>query len=247
MEFEKSMRLQKFLAHSGLCSRRDAESLIEAGEVRVNGRSAPLGTKVDPSKDHVSVNGKRIRPLDENKKRPSLVLALNKPRGVLCSHSDPYHTHTIFDLLPRKYQKEKLICAGRLDKESEGLIILTNDGDLSHRITHPSFGMVKRYQVILNKEFNKDDIPQLLKGVIYEKEHLFANKVLPATSGPDAAKRLEVHLKQGRKREIRRLFEALGYRVHRLKRTQIGRFKLKHIARGDIHVLSQKEIQLLLG
>lgn len=244
---ENKVRLQKYLAERGLSSRREAESWIEDGIVRVNGKVAVLGTKVDPDKDHVTVAGKKLKPASPQNVIKKVVLAVNKPRGILCSNADPHHAQTIFDILPGKYKRHRLFCVGRLDKESEGLLILTNDGELSNRLTHPKYGVIKRYQVTLNKPFDPKIAPLLIKGITDEGEHLCADKVIPATSGLNAEKRLEVHLKQGKNREIRRLFQAFAYRVHRLKRIQIGQFKLKQIAKEGIKDLSKKEIELLLG
>lgn len=244
---ENKVRLQKHLADRGLCSRREAESWITDGIIRVNGKVAVLGTKVDPENDHIVLGGRRLKQIKPQETGKKIILAMNKPRGVLCSNSDPHHAQTIFDLLPGKYTRYRLFCVGRLDKDSEGLIILTNDGELSNRITHPKYGIVKRYQVILSKPFDPKIAPLLIKGVNDDGEHLCAEKVTPATSGLNFEKRVEVHLRQGKNREIRRLFRAFTYRIHRLKRTQIGQFKLKQIAKGGIKDLTKKEIELLLS
>lgn len=233
------VRLQKFLSERGICSRRQAEELIEIGEIVVNGKPAVLGQKVDPEKDHVSVEGRRVRhgPMEK------VTLMLNKPRGYVCTNDDPHAEKTVFDLLESRYLRDKLFCAGRLDKESQGLVILTNDGELAQAITHPSGGVVKRYQVKLNKPFDEALIPRLLRGVRRDGERLFADKVIPAKHGPDAEIRLDVHLRQGRKREIRRLFEAFGYLVKRLKRYQIGTLKLGKLPPGKARPLNAEDIE----
>lgn len=239
MKENKEIRLQKVIAEAGIASRRLAEQWIEEGRVEVNGQLATLGTKADPHKDSITVDGRRIRP----KTKTSLVLAMNKPKGYICSHADPFNSKTIYGLLPLKYQKLKLHCAGRLDKDSEGLVILTTDGELANKIMHPSFDIVKKYHVKLSKPLEPKLIPVILKGVKNDGEVLHAQKVVPLNGA--SSTEVEVHLTQGRKREIRRIFEHFGYFVNRLKRFQIGQFVLIRIPRGRIKELSQSEIDLL--
>jgi len=241
MPTEPPVRLQKYIADHGLCSRRQAEELIRDGLVILNGKTATIGQKVKPGVDHVTVNGKKIHPRTVD----PVVLAMNKPKGVICSNRDPHHSKTIFDLVPTKYAKHRLFSVGRLDKDSEGLILLTNNGELSNHITHPSNGIVKRYHVTLNKPFDTSKIPLLLKGVRKEGEHLYAKKIIMATRGPDKERRLEVHLEQGRKREIRRLFEAFGFFVKRLQRYQIGQLVLKRLPPGGVHELTREDVDAL--
>lgn len=238
------VRLQKYLADQGIASRRQAEVFIEEGRVEVNGETAQLGQKVMPDRDRVTLDGQQIRA----KTIPTVVLAMHKPRGVLCSNDDPHHERTVFDLLPPFYSEYRLFCAGRLDKDSEGLLILTNDGALSQRLTHPSNNVIKRYHVTVNKPFDSNDIRTMLNGITYEGERLQAEKVIPETrGGMEGACRLEIHLRHGRKREIRRLLEALGYFVKRLKRFQIGAFKLRGIGPGSVKELGKKDIALLFS
>lgn len=235
------VRVQKFLADRGLCSRREAEEWIREGRVKINGAMAELGAKVDPEQDSVSVGRKKITQDPVSK----LTLIMNKPKGTLCTNHDPNAVLTVFTILPKEYLRERLFCAGRLDKDSEGMLILTNDGELANRITHPSGGVVKRYRITVQKPFNPELIPKLLRGVMDEGEHLCAKKIIPATTGPNPELRLEVHLEQGRKREIRRLFEAFGYHVKKLKRFQMGKLKLSGLGPGAVKPLSQAEIKSL--
>lgn len=237
----KPVRLQKIIAEYGMASRREAEEWIEDGFVTVNGHTATLGQKADPSKDAIKVHGKML-PKGIIKK---IVLVMNKPRGVLCSHSDPFHEKTIFNYLPKQYQKMKLFYAGRLDKDSEGMLILTNDGQLANKITHPKNKVIKRYRVTLSKPFEIKLIPKLLKGVNIEGEHLYATKIIPASVGDKKEYNVEVHLEQGRKREIRRLFESFGYFVDRLKRFQIGAFTMKGLSTGGVKELTTEELDLI--
>jgi 23S rRNA pseudouridine2605 synthase len=234
-------RIQKLIAAAGICSRREAERLIVDGKVRVNGKIAQLGDKALIS-DAIFVNNK---PMLRQPDAP-VTLVMNKPKGLICSNDDPFNARTVFDLLPPPYSKMRMFCAGRLDKDSEGLLVLTNDGALAHRLTHPGAGVIKRYRVLLNKPFNTADIPKLLEGVEDDGELLKAEKVIPAPAGgADAAQRVEVHLCHGKKREIRRLFEANRYFVKKLVRFQIGGIILKGLPKGGVRRLSNKDIERL--
>lgn len=238
------VRIQKLIAEAGICSRRAAEALIVAGEVYVNGAKAALGQKVLPGTDKVSVRGKAVRP----QAQPKLALVMHKPRGAVCSNSDPHAGQTIFDLLPREWARLRLFCAGRLDKDSEGLVILTSDGDLAHKLMHPSNLVVKRYYVSLEEPFPAGRLRQLLRGVMIEGEHLKverANLVNPRADRSSAE--LDVHMHHGKKREIRQLFTALGFEVRRLRRYQIGALRLKGIPLRGVKQLSTKEIQSLFA
>ncbi len=238
------MRIQKYISQCGVCSRREAERKILEGDVWVNGSLAEIGQDIDPSKDKVVVDGTTVRGIIEDK----VVLAMNKPKGYICSNGDPFKAQTVFDLLPEPFSSMKLFCCGRLDKNSQGLLILTNDGDLANKITHPSSGVVKRYRVLLNREFDRKIIPILLRGVTVDGEKLKASKIIPDNSGlDDSAKRVEVWLNQGRKREIRRMFESLGYFVKELKRFQIGGLVLKKIPEGAVKILGKADIEKIFS
>lgn len=236
------IRLQKHLADSGVCSRRAAEALIVQGEVWVNGVRATVGQKVTPGVDRVTVSGKSVRPASQ----PRITLAMHKPRGLICSNDDPHHAETIFTVLPREFSKFRFFCAGRLDKDSEGLVILTTDGDLAHRLMHPSNVVVKRYYVELKQPFPSARIPLLLKGVVFEGERLKVEHAALVNAGRlGTSAKLDVHMHHGKKREIRQLFTALGYDVKRLRRYQIGAFPLRGIPLRAMKQLSTKEIELL--
>ena len=241
MSRPEEQRIQKIIAQAGICSRREAERLIEAGKVRVNGKVAQLGDKALP-RAAIFVDNK---PILHKAERP-VTLLMNKPKGYLCTNSDPFADKTVFQLLQPEFQRLRLFCAGRLDKDSEGLLILTNDGNLANRISHPSSKITKCYRVVLHRDFNKADIPKLLNGFEHEGDFLKAEKVLPAPAvGEGSARRLEVHLHHGKKREIRRLFEAQRYFVKKLVRVQIGGLVLKNIPKGGVKILGQKDIDRL--
>ena len=236
------LRLQKFIADAGICSRRSAEALIAQGEVWVNGRMATLGAKVTPGIDRVTVGGKIVRTLPQ----PRITLAVNKPRGLICSNDDPHNPETIFALLPREYSRFRFFCAGRLDKDSEGLVILTTDGDLAHRLMHPSNEVIKRYHVTLKQPFPASRLPRLVKGLTFEGERLKVERAALINPKPDGTGHdLDVHMHHGKKREIRLLFSALGYIVLRLRRYQIGAVRLKGIPLRGAKQLASKEIEQL--
>jgi 23S rRNA pseudouridine2605 synthase len=240
----ETVRLHKFIADAGVCSRRAAEALIAAGEVYVNSTRATIGQKITPGADKVTVRGKPVRATVQ----PRLTLAVHKPRGVVCSNDDPHNAATIFGLLPPALARMRFFCAGRLDKDSEGLVVLTTDGDLAHRLMHPSSQVVKRYYVALEQPFPAERLRRLLQGVALEGEHLkveYAALVNPDRHG--VATDLDVHLHHGKKREIRQLFTALGYEVRRLRRYQIGTLRLRGIPLRGVKQLSSKEIQSLFA
>jgi 23S rRNA pseudouridine2605 synthase len=237
-----TLRVQKYIADAGVCSRRSAEALIAQGEVWVNGTPAKLGQKVTPGVDKVTVNGKPVRPTSQ----PRITVAVHKPRGLVCSNDDPHHADTVFDLLPREFSAWRFFCAGRLDLDSEGLVILTTDGDLANRLMHPSNTVVKRYHVVLKQAFPSGRLPQLIRGATVEGEHLKVERAALINAKVDGtATDLDVHMHHGKKREIRQLFTALGYDVKRLRRYQIGALQLKGIPLRAGKVLSKKEIDSL--
>ena len=237
------MRIQKLIAARGICSRRKAEELVEDGKVTVNGSPAQTGQKVDPASDRILVNGK---PLPSPPK--TICLLLNKPRGFVCTNDDPHEKKTIFDLLPKRLAKAHLFCAGRLDKESEGLVVVTNDGDLAQRLAHPSNETRKVYQAELNKAFDPKHLALLRRGKTVEGERLWLDKViLLGQKEARPSRRLEIHLGHGRKREIRRLLTAFGYKVARLKRTKLGSVSIRRIPKGSFRILAEREINLLFS
>src|SRR3954469_14908200 len=236
------IRVQKFIADAGLCSRRAAEVLIAQGEVWVNGKTATLGQKIIPGVDKVTVSGKSVRTTAQ----PRITVAVHKPRGLVCSNDDPHHAATVFELLPREFSKFRFFCAGRLDLESEGLVILTTDGDVAHRLMHPSNVVVKRYHVVLKQPFPAARLAQLVRGAMFEGERVKVERaaVINADSSQSSTD-LDVHMHHGKKREIRQLFTALGFDVKRLRRYQIGALQLKGIPLRAGKVLSTKQVESL--
>jgi 23S rRNA pseudouridine2605 synthase len=238
------IRVQKFIADAGVCSRRAAEALIAQGEVWINGQPATLGQKITPGVDKVTVGGKSVRTTAQ----PKITVAVHKPRGLVCSNDDPHHAATVFDLLPREFSKFRFFCAGRLDLDSEGLVILTTDGELANKLMHPSRVVVKRYHVTLKTPFPAGRLIQLVRGVMIEGERLKVERAaLINATLEQASTDLDVHMHHGKKREIRQLFTTLGFDVKRLRRYQIGALQLKGIPLRAGKVLSAKEINALFA
>ena len=234
------VRLQKFLAESGVASRRASEQYILDGRVSVNGHIVrELGTKVDPDADRVQVDGKPIRP------QKKLYIAFNKPRGCLCTRSDETGDRPLLsNFLPPHYKHLQTV--GRLDYDSEGLILLTNDGEFSVRVSHPRYGIRKIYNVLIAGTLDEAAQRQILKGVFSEGEVLKATriKLLGARSGQSL---IEMELAEGKNREIRRIFGALGISIKRLQRVRIGKIRLGDLAIGKWRTLTSAEIKSLLG
>ncbi len=231
------MRLQKFLADAGVASRRAAEGLITARRVAVNGEIvARLGTQVDPASDRVAVDGKFVHA------RRRLYVALNKPRGYLCTKADPHGRQTVGQLLPDAWSA--LYPVGRLDRDTEGLLFLTNDGEFCLRLTHPRYGLRKTYLVEVEGRVPADLEFRLAQGVTDAGEQLKAEKAqILASSKSRSLVRLT--LCEGKNREVRRLFAALGIGVLSLQRTEIGPIKLGELRRGRWRVLTTDEVKRL--
>jgi 23S rRNA pseudouridine2605 synthase len=232
------VRLQKFLADAGVASRRAGEQIILAGRVRVNGRPIQtLGTRVDPVHDKVTVDG---RPVHARRK---LYVALHKPAGCVCSAKDELGRPTIHDLLPKEWQN--LHSVGRLDFDSEGLIFLTNDGQFALRLTHPRYGVRKKYVVTVEGRVEQGMLGQFTRGVWHAGEKLRA-LAARLVSASNARSVVELELGEGKNREVRRLFETQGLIVKRLQRTRIGKIRLGELKPGRWRVLTETEIRTLL-
>lgn len=224
------MRLNRFLSLCGLGSRRGTEEIVREGRVAINGqRVTDLATQVKEG-DEVSVDGRRVVA------KEGVVIVLHKPKGYLCTREDTHERSTIYDLLPKKFHN--LHHVGRLDQDSEGLILLTNKGELSQRLLHPSEGVEKEYSVRLETQFDQADIPKLLNGVMTQEGFAKAER-----AWVENAYVLNVVLKQGLKRQIRLMFYGLGYEVERLIRTRIGGLKLYGLPKGDWRVLTEAEVE----
>jgi 23S rRNA pseudouridine2605 synthase len=233
------VRLQKFLAEAGVASRRAGEQFILDGRVAVNGKTVRvLGTKVDPAHDEIFVDGKMVRA------KRKLYVALNKPIGCVCSHKDELNRPTIYDLLPREWGIVSSV--GRLDFNSEGLIFLTNDGQFALRLTHPRYGVRKRYVVTVEGEVTREMLRRFTQGIFDRGEKLQALSA-KIISGSRARSVVELELAEGKNREVRRLFESQNLSVKKLQRTQIGKIKLGELKPGKWRTLSDAEIKTLIS
>jgi 23S rRNA pseudouridine2605 synthase len=232
------IRLQKFLADAGVASRRAAEQFILDGRVSVNGEIVRLlGTKVDPVHGEISVDGKIIRA------KRKLYIALNKPPGCVCSHKDELNRPTIYQLLPKEWQIVSSV--GRLDFNSEGLIFLTNDGQFALRLTHPRYGVRKKYVATVEGKVERRMLEKFMRGIFHGGEKLKAERaaLISATKSQSI---VELVLGEGKNREVRRLFESQNFVVKRLQRVQIGKIKLGELKLGRWRTLTETEIKTLL-
>ena len=226
------VRLQKFLAEAGIGSRRHCETLIQRGDVSVNGQPVTiLGTKIDPASDRVTLAGKPVVV------EPKVYIALNKPAGVLCTSHDTHGRKRVHDLLPASLPR--LFTVGRLDYDTEGLLLLTNDGSFSLRLTHPRYKMPKTYTVEVEGALDDADRKQLLAGVQSEGELLSAEKVSGTTQ-------LQVVMREGKKRQIRRMLAAVGHPAKRLTRLTIGSLELGNLKTGQWRYLTDEEVHSLM-
>ena len=232
------IRLQKYLAECGVASRRASEKLIEEGRVTVDGIVVTeLGTKVDPDTQKVSCNGK---PVSLDKK---VWIMLNKPTGVICTSDDPQGRETILDMLPSF--SSRLYTVGRLDVMSEGLLLVTNDGDLAHRLMHPRHHIEKKYQVWIDREISAADIDRMLKGINCRGEKLKVLRVEPLRRILEGRFGYTLTLGEGRNRHIRRMMEALDLKVLRLLRVSVGPLRLEKLRTGEHRELETWEVEKL--
>jgi pseudouridine synthase len=232
------IRLNKFLSQSGVASRREADKLITAGRISVNDKVVDvLGTKIDEEKDQVYIDGKKI-----SKEEGLVYLTLNKPPGFLVTLNDPFKRPTIKDLLPGL--KQRVFPVGRLDFESEGILLLTNDGELSHRLLHPRYKIPKVYNVKLIGNPESSNLDRLRKGIYLDGKKTSPAKIQLLSSGPKRTL-IKIELYEGRKREVRRMFEAIGHRVISLKRIRFSEITLGNLQPGKWRYLRPGEVQKL--
>ena len=230
------MRLQKFLAACGLGSRRACEELIEAGRVEVDGRTAELGAKVEPSRNTVTFDGQVLRLQGRR------YFVLNKPPGVLCTNSDPAGRTRVIDLFPE--DSPRLFPVGRLDEDSEGLIVVTNDGDFAHSLAHPRHRIYRTYRVQVAGEPPRDTLDQLKKGFYFSDGKFKVHDVKPVRRQGKSTF-LEVTLTEGQNREIRRLMARVGHKVISLQRIKFGPIRLGRLKAGEYRELTRDEVTRL--
>jgi 23S rRNA pseudouridine2605 synthase len=229
---EKIVRLNKYIANAGICSRRDADALISSGQIKVNGEViAEMGHKVYPT-DVVSYLGKTLKPEGQ------VYILLNKPKDYITTTEDPENRHTVMELI-KGANHGRIFPVGRLDRNTTGLLVLTNDGDLAEKMTHPSFETRKIYQVDLNKPIEDEDFQTIKAGIELEDGPAMVDEIEILSPGHDI---LGLALHSGRNRIVRRIFESLGYDVIRLDRVMYASLTKKDLPRGHWRYLSEQEV-----
>jgi pseudouridine synthase len=242
---QEGERLARFLAHAGVASRRHAEALIAAGRVQVNGtKVTALGTRIHPQHDRVTVDGKPVQPAARH-----IYIMLHKPVGYITTAHDQYHRPTVLDLLPPEIRKMRVYPAGRLDLDTSGLLLLTNDGDFALHMTHPRYAMEKRYEALVQGRPTEQTLTLLRQGIMITEDDGRPYRSSPAqvqllhTIGADSWLALTIH--EGRKRQIRRMLEAVGHPVRQLVRVAIGPLILRDLPVGAWRYLNEAEVRAL--
>jgi len=237
-------RLQKIISAAGVASRRAAEALIAQGRVSVNGRTVTeLGTKADPATDDIRVDGRRVK----RRARDRYIL-LNKPRGYITSRSDPQRRPTVLDLLEKGGVRDYVYPVGRLDYDSEGLLLLTSDGGLAERLTHPRHEVEREYEVQVRGVPDPRDLERLARGVVIDGRRtapaqVSLRTVIEGGRGPQAMLSLAIH--EGRNRQVRKMCDAIGHPVVRLRRVRIGPIRDARLKPGEFRDLTPREVAAL--
>lgn len=230
------MRLNKYIALCGIASRRAADKMISEGHVSVNGRPATeLGMQINPDQDRVKIDGKVIQPAQKH-----VYIILNKPKGYITTRDDERGRKTVFDLVR---VRSRIFPVGRLDAGSEGLLLFTNNGELANRLMHPRFKVAKKYRVKVDAPFSPDHFMHLSAGIELDDGLTAPAKASYYTDDPQ---RIEITIREGKNRQVRRMFEALGYKVKSLKRVQYGPLSLDDLPRGKWRHLKRIEVEDLL-
>lgn len=237
---EENIRLQKFLANQGICSRRKAEEYILEGQVRVNGKVVTeLGVKINPEKDEVIFKEKKVGKIDKK-----VYILLNKPIGYVTTTKDQFERSTVIDLV---HVEEKILPVGRLDMYTSGALILTNDGEFIYKVTHPKYEIEKTYNVTLKGIINKDEIKKLEDGVEIEDYTSGKAKVkILKTDKEKDISRIEITIHEGKNREVRKMCNSIGRKVLALHRSKIENIDVKNLKLGEWRYLNNKEINSLL-
>ena len=227
------IRLNKYISQSGLCSRRAADELIKKGKVQVNNKVCDqVGTKINKN-DKVIVNKKLIKP------EKNIYVLLNKPKDYISTNKDTHNRRVVFDLI--KGINKRLFSVGRLDRKTTGVLLLTNDGDIAKKLTHPSYKIKKIYSVTLEKKISNDEISQIKNGLFVEDEYIKVDNVERLEKDYEVG--IEIHM--GKNRIVRKIFESLNHRVSKLDRVLFGPFTKKDLPRGKWRILNQNEIRNL--
>ena len=234
---EGLIRLNKFIADAGICSRREADKLIESGAISVNGKVVvEMGTKVKRT-DKVMYGDQTLRT------EKLQYILLNKPKGYISTSSDPHDRKTVM-MLVENACKERIYPVGRLDRNTTGLLLFTNDGDLAKKLTHPKHGVKKLYHVVLDKPLTKNHLLEIADGIKLEDGEIKPDKIAYDKTGKDK-REIGIELHSGRNRIVRRIFEHLGYKVEKLDRVMFASLTKKDILRGKWRALTEKEVNML--
>ena len=227
------IRLNKFIAQSGLCSRREADTLILKGQVSVNGKTTKKMGIIIKKTDKVKVDNKKISP------EKKIYILLNKPKDYITTNKDTHNRKIVIDLI--KNVKERIFPIGRLDRKTTGLLLLTNDGELSKKLMHPSHKIKKIYSLQINKPITKNDFNKLKEGIVIDNKKIHINKINTLNNRKELG--IEIHM--GKNRIIRKLFESLDYKIIKLDRVMFGPLTKRNLPRGKWKFLDQKELRLL--
>ncbi len=232
---EEQIRLNKYIAASGVCSRREADTLIQKGLVQVNGKKiVEMGFKLNRN-DKVALNGKLIIP------EKKVYIVLNKPKDTVSTVKDPHAKRTVLEIVNHK-GNERIYPVGRLDRNTTGVLLLTNDGELTKQLTHPSYNKKKIYHVVLDKAISKNELSEIASGIKLEDGMINADAISYVN---DSKNEVGIELHSGKNRIVRRIFEHLGYRVEKLDRVYFAGLTKKNIPRGRWRYLTEKEINIL--
>jgi 23S rRNA pseudouridine2605 synthase len=234
---EETVRLNKYIANSGICSRREADELISKGLITVNGEKVyEMGTKIDPQKDKVKYKNKVLK----NEKH--VYILLNKPKDVVTTVKDKHARRNVIDLVKNACQ-ERVYPVGRLDRNTTGVLLLTNDGDLTKKLTHPRYKKKKIYYVELDKPLTKTHMDEIIEGIELEDGFIAPDEL--SYPNPEDKKQVGIEIHSGQNRIVRRIFEHFGYRIKKLDRVYFAGLTKKNLKRGKYRFLTQKEINML--
>ena len=230
-----SIRIHKFIANNTAISRREAEKLITNGYVNVNDKKAIIGQKINPNKDIVMIKNKKVVIAKQE-----ITIAVNKEKGIIVSKNDPQKRKTIYDILPKKYKP--LVHIGRLDKNSEGLLLLTTNGELCYRLTHPKYEIEKEYLVDISGIPDTQSLLKIENGIEIDGNYLKPKLIEINNASEPHASQLKFILTEGKKREIRKIVQYLGFQVIKLQRVRLGNIYIQHLGQDRLMELNNKQI-----
>lgn len=232
------IRLNKYLSDCGVASRRKADLLIEEGQIKINGKTTyELGVKINPATDTVTYRSRRVTPQEEK-----IYLMMNKPKHVLTSTSDPLERPTVIDLIDKRKYKHRIYPVGRLDWDSEGMLLLTNDGEFSNAIMSPKSKITKTYLVKLDGKPTDQQLERLMRGISIVGGRVKAQSILRLNKGSSTKDWIQISITEGKNRQVRKMFEKIGFSVVKLQRVQIGQLKMGKLPRGEVVELTPPQM-----